>query len=118
MHRAPSARRAYAAPIRTLHRQSADATAPTTALELVVKKHAFTLSFQNEVERDSFLRIWVNGVPESAVPRPLLELFYDQAVGAALVAAPDGGTSTPRQRLVLQSETAVPEAVEGDLPRR
>ena len=35
----------------TTLRKSADPSAPTTAVELVVRKHAFTLSFATEEER-------------------------------------------------------------------
>ena len=73
-------------------RKSPDPTAPDTALELVVKKHAFTLSFQSDFERDNFLRIWVNGVPASAVPKELLEQFQNGALAASLV----GSADTPR----------------------
>ena len=72
--------------------QEPDPTAPDTALELVVKKHAFTLSFQSDFERDNFLRIWVNGVPASAVPKELLEQFQNGALAASLV----GSADTPR----------------------
>ena len=51
-------------------RPSSDPSAPPTALELVVRKHAFTLSFTTEAERDAFLKIWVNGVPSAAVTKP------------------------------------------------
>ena len=55
-------------------RSSQDASAPSTALELVVKKHSMTLSFSSESERDGFLRVWISkGVPHEAVPMPLFE---------------------------------------------
>ena len=96
-------------------RDSQDSTAPATALELVVKKHSFTLSFKSENVRDSFLRLWVNGVPITAVPRPMLEKFYDASLEGSLVASVDEKELTPRQKRLSMSEGSVPLAPEGSV---
>ena len=94
-------------------RASQDPTAPATAVELVVKKHAFTLSFTTEAERDAFVRVWVNGVPPSAVPQPLSEKYYDATLSSVLHAAStEEQTITPGRRASL-SEQAVPQLAEG-----
>ena len=67
-------------------RESVDPTAPSSALELVVKKHAFTISFQSEKARDGFLAVWINGVPPTAVPQPLMERFHSKAIVDELAA--------------------------------
>ena len=87
----------------TMIRESADPTAPSTALDLCAKKHAFTLSFESHADRDAFLAIWVNAVPISSVPKPLAERFFDSSVGAALAGTEavaigkDGWMSAPTE---------------------
>ena len=70
----------------TMLRGSQDPTAPSAALDLIAKKHQFTLAFENDTECQAFLRLWVNGVPISSVPRPLAEKYFDAEIAQALAA--------------------------------
>ena len=82
-------------------RESLDPTAPGTAVELTVRKHAFTLSFKSDFERDRFLRLWINAVPEAAVPRELFAQFHDSTLAAELLSLAEASPArSPSRRSV------------------
>ena len=64
----------------TVLRPTADKTAPTSAIDVKVGKHNLTIDFQVAEERDGWLRIWTNGVPEGAVPEAFRAIYADRGV--------------------------------------
>ena len=65
-------------------RPTIDSTAPASAVDLRVGKHALTLGFQTFEERDAYLRLWVNGAPPTALSDELRLQFTDRAMAAEM----------------------------------
>ena len=85
--RAPSARARATFDLRdvTVLRPAADSSAPSTAIDVEVGAHRFTLDFGVDQEMDRWLRLWSNCVPEGAMPETFRVRFGDSAVAAEML---------------------------------
>ena len=92
----------------TLLRPTADKGAPLTAVDMRVGKHVLTVDFQTSDERKAWLRIWVNGVPPSALPDEVRQKFTDHAVAAEMTRLQGGRkASYPRALPIPESGLTV-----------